>query len=434
MTKAAEYPVPTVVDRLPVSTTLGAIGLAIPLVGGRWGSYIGLPPVFLADALLILAALSTLMLPKSYPVPARFPPVYWLCWTATALFILASMLQGYGDPVTRFRDLLPWFYLLLLPAVVQWAKVAGSRRILNYLTVTLLAHAAWAIPAMLGVLPEIDLPANIFGQPLFAERPDVDVPLLAGAVVLVLHRWGTRPATLAFLVFAAGAAAAQTSRAALVGSVLAVVVYARVRGYLRGAQGVARMFAVSVIVALVVLVLLPAISSQAPDRSDAGALARAGLYGTGEASASGEGTAGARFQAWETLFDYYADRGHPALGAGAGAEIVRDSGAVRYLSGDVEVRAPHNWWVHAIVRTGYVGLLLWTALLVAGARPRSGRSNCTSRDFGRAMGALLMTSVLLAATFGVVVEAPFGSQVLLLGVALFGLSAQHEGQPQEAAR
>jgi hypothetical protein len=50
------------------------------------------------------------------------------------------------------------------------------------------------------------------------------------------------------------------------------------------------------------------------------------------------------------------------------------------------------------------------------------------------MGALLMTSVLLAATFGVVVEAPFGSQVLLLGVALFGLSAQHEGQPQEAAR
>ncbi|MGH4008768.1 MAG: O-antigen ligase family protein [Pseudonocardiaceae bacterium] len=405
---------------------LGAAGLAIPLVGGRWGSYIGISPIFLADALVILGALLTLMLPKSYPALPRFPRVYWLFWTATALFIVTSILQGYGDLVTRVRDLIPWFYLLLLPAVVQWAMVAGSRRILGYLTITLLAHAAWAIPAMLGVLPSIDLPANVFGEALFGVRADVDVPLLAASVVLVFHRWGTRPATVVFLALAAGAATAQTSRAALVSSVLAVVVFAFMRGHLRGAQGVMRVLAIVPVVALIVVVLLPRLSLSG-DQFDSGALARAGVYGSAEASASGDGTANARFEAWGILIDHYAEQGYPALGLGAGAEIVRDTGAVRYLSGDVAVRAPHNWWVHALVRTGYIGLLLWTTLLATGARLRSGRWKDRDAGFDTAMGALLMTSMCLTSTLGVVVEAPFGSQVLLVGAALFGLSAQYQG-------
>ncbi len=423
-TKTTELSAPTTVERLPVSAILGAAGLAIPLVGGRWGSYIGIPPIFLADALLILGAFCTLMLSKSYPVLARFPRVYWVLWTATALFIVACMLQGDGDIVTRIRDLIPWFYLLLLPAVVQWAMVAGSRRIVDYLTTTLLAHAAWAIPAMLGVLPSIDFPVNIFGESLFGVRADVDVPLLAGAVVLVFHRWGTRPVTVVFLVLAAGAATAQTSRAALVASVLAVVVFALVRGHLRGAQGVMRVLAALPVVALIVLVLLPRLSSST-EQFDSGALARAGVYGSAEASASGEGTAKGRFESWRILVDHYAEQGYPALGLGAGAEIVLDSGAVRHLSGDEDVRAPHNWWVHALVRTGYIGLLLWTALLVTGGRLSSGHRTGRDVGFNKAMGALLMTSICLTSTLGVVVEAPFGSQVLLVGAALFGLSAQY---------
>lgn len=425
MTKTIEGSASVTAERLPLSALLGAAGLAIPLIGGRWGSYIGIPPIFLADAFVILGALSTLMLPKSYPALARFPRFYWLCWTATALFIVVSILQGYGDYVTRIRDLIPWFYLLLLPAVVQWAMVAGSQRILDYLTITLLAHAAWAIPAMLGVLSMIELPANFFGQPVFSVRADVDVPLLAGSVVLVFHRWGTRPATVVFLVLAAGAATAQTSRAALVGSVIAAVVFAFVRGHLRGAQGVMRVLAVLPIAALIVLVLLPRLSSSS-DQFDSGALARAGVYGGAEAAAGGEGTAHGRFESWGILIGKYAEQGYPPLGLGAGAEIVRDTGAVRYLSGATDVRAPHNWWIHSFVRTGYIGLLLWIMLLVTGARSCASHRKGKDVSFNRGMGALLMTSMCLTSTLGVVVEAPFGSHVLLVGAALFGLSTQYQ--------
>jgi len=432
MTKTTERSAAATVERLPLSAMLGAAGLAIPLICGRWGSYIGISPLFLADALVISGASLTLMRPSSYPAMARFPRVYWLCWTATALFIVASMLQGYGDLVTRIRDLIPWFYLLLLPAVAQWAMVAGSRRILDYLTITLLAHAAWAIPAMLGVLPSIELPANVFGEALFGVRADVDVPLLAASVVLVFYRWGMRPATVLFLALAAGAATAQTSRAALVASVLAVVVFAFLRGHLRGAQGVVRVLAIVPMLALIVVVLLPRLSSSS-DQFDSGALARAGVYGSAEASASGEGTANARFESWKILVDHYAEEGYPALGLGAGAEIVLETGAVRYLSGATDVRAPHNWWVHALVRTGYIGLLLWIALLVTGVRLRSGRWKGRDAGFDRAMGALLMISMCLTSTLGVVVEAPFGSHVLLVGAALFGLSAQYQRIPGKSS-
>lgn len=412
-------------SRLPLGARLGALGLAIPLVGGRWGSYIGIAPVYLADLLLALGVLCTVVLPRNYP-SVRLPKLYWLLWTGTVAFLIVSLLHGYGDFVTRVRDLVPWYYLLLLPAVMQWALAAGPRRILNYLTVTLLAHAAWAIPALARLLPPLDFSQPVFGIPWFEVRPDVDVPLLAAAVVLVFYRWGSRATTLTFAILTAGAAAAQTSRAALVGSLLAVVIFARVRGHLNGAQAVVRLLGVSAVAAVIILVLLPALSARPADSFDKGALARAGLYGSTAAESSGNGTANARFQAWEVLLEHYAEEGYPALGDGAGAEIIRDTKTVPYFGGDVATRAPHNWWVHVLVRTGYVGTLLWLGLLVSGAQLTRGSLHRESdrSSFFTAMGALMMSSIVLTSTFGVVIEAPFGSQVLLIGAALFGLRAQ----------
>ncbi|MGQ0576762.1 MAG: O-antigen ligase family protein [Pseudonocardia sp.] len=421
MSRSLVRPEPTDVQRrLPVDVLIGAAGLAFPLAGGRWGSYVGVAPVYLADVLMIVGSVLTLCRPGRYC--PRYPRAFWFLWTATALFIAVAFLLGSGESVTRIRDLLPWIYLMMVPAVVQWSIAAGRRRTIRYLTVVLLMHAAWAIPALLGVLPELVVSGGVFGQPVFADRADIDVPLLAAAVVVVLHRWGSTPATITLGVFAGVAATAQTSRAALVGTALAVIVFALVRGILRGARGVVRMSGVLVALAFVVFALLPALASQAVNREDAGALARSGLYGSGEAAASGAGTADARVRAWRLMLDHYRDSGYPLLGVGAGAEIVRDSGALRYLSGDGSVRAPHSWWVHAVVRFGPVGLGLWIGLFVASIVRRADRGREPGGEFCTALGAQLTVSIMLAASLGVVIESPFGSHSLLVGIALLTMT------------
>lgn len=406
--------------RLPFAVKLGLLGIAFPVVGGRWGSYIGVQPIFLSDVLLIVGAVITFVLPRKYPPAARFPRAYWLCWSATGCFLLVSILLGEGELVTRIRDLIPWFYLLLVPAVTEWVLVAGRQRLLNYLTVVLTAHASWAIPAMLGILPSIQLPLRFVGIPVFSVRADIDVPLLAAAVLVVLYRYGARPGWIVFALCAGGAALAQTSRAALVGSVLALLLVMWFRGGLRGARGFVRAAACVVVAGMVVLIVLPASTGGEGDRFGSGALARAGLYGSASVEAGGTGTARARFDAWGILLERYAAEGCPPLGLGAGAEIVWNSGAVADLSGAADVRAPHNWWVHALVRTGYVGLLLWCALVMTASRWRPSPPRQERMSFLPALGVFLVTSVVLTGSLGVVIEAPFGSQVLILGIALLG--------------
>lgn len=417
----------SVAERLPIGAVLGAAGLAIPLVGGRWGSHIGLAPFYLADTLVLIGAAVTISGSGWRCYSPRLPRVFWATWTFTALFVVASVLTGQGSAVTRLRDLLPWIYLLLIPVVIYWATVAGRARVTKYLTCTLLMHAVWAVPAMLGILPDFTLPIGVLDEPLFDERPDIDVPLLAALVALVLH--GRRPNLwiICLVLLSAAASLTQTSRAGLVGGVVGILLFSWATGSLRGSKGVRRAFFASGAVIVTLAWVLPMVANQSEDAADAGALARAGLYGNGRASASGTGTADARARAWELVLEFYEEAGSPPLGIGAGTEIVRDSGAVLYLSGDESVRAPHNWWIHAVVRMGPLGLTLWVVCLAAAAWGNLGQVVKSQSTLLPALGALLAASVLVTASVGVVIEAPFGSHVLLIGIAALALRGTCDG-------
>lgn len=416
-------------QRLPLAATLGLAGIAVPLIGGKWGAYIGVAPVYLADALILGGALLTLLTTRRFTTLVRFSPAYWLLWTSGVVFIAAAALLGTGAVALRLRDLIPWLYLLVVPMAGQWLVAAGRARLQRYLLWTLLLHAAWAIPAMLLTDPDPNqveqqqfLP--FAAEPFFGIRTDIDVPLVVLAVVVAMRRWGLRPATLALAAGALAATLSQTSRAAMLASLVGLAVYGLVNRRTRGPSGLVKLAVAGTGVALVLALALPVLATTGLFGVDGGALARAGLLGgTGsDAAASGDYTWNDRLMAWQVLGDYYTEQGSPPFGFGPGAEVIRDSGAVKFLSGHDVVRSPHNWWVGGWVRAGPAGMGLWLLLLAAGTRPLAGRRRWKG-DHVAATGWFLVVSVLVAASAGVLIESPFGSHALLFGIALVCLPA-----------
>lgn len=399
------------------------LGLLVPVVGGKWGSYLGVgsSDIFLSDSLLVLG-LGTLFLLRT--TGARTASDLFLSTSqvlvtlAAALLTVYEFVTGNGTLLTRLRDLAPFMYLLLLPAVVWAVRALPKATLERMLNRALSLHALWSVPALLNVLPSFSLPAlSLF--PIFAPRPDIDVPLLGAFVVYTLPR-AIKSRALRWLIATAsvGAALEQTSRAALAATLIGVGAYALLQEHnkLRGAIRVTILSALAMLLAAIV------IGAGGGSAVSRGALARAGLLPSDSlAAASGQGTAEGRLEAWHLMLAYWRDAGSPVLGVGPGTEMVADSGAVQFLSGDLAVRSPHDWWIGCLVRYGPIGLMVWLLMLLSSLSYRR-LPETELRPVDRplsACGALLIISILLAASLGVVIEAPFGSQILVLALAIY---------------
>jgi len=424
--------------RLRMGTVLTLCGLCFPLVGGKWGSYIGLPgfTLFATDlcfataavAIGLRALLAFGLGPGSAHTGLRgAPPAVLLTITYLLIGTLCCVffLLGNGSPLVRLRDLIPFAGLLLLPVVATAFMELGSARSERYLWLTSCAHAMWAVPALLNILPALTLPAAFFGFPVFTPRPDIDVPLLAIFVLfLVRGRGGTRPLRILLGALCLAAGLSQTSRAALGSALLAVLCYALLRRGVwsrRPRQVVGLiLFCATVLVALAIALQL-GVSGPA-----GGALQRTGLVGSSAtaqiATESGQGTALARNQAWSTVINYWRAQGAPLLGLGPGTEIVADSGAVAFLSGDPSVRSPHNWWVGCLTRFGPLGLAAYglsiSTFMADAVRGRRLKRWRAEDIFLPQLALCVVLALLTAATLGVVIESPFGTYTLVLMLAL----------------
>jgi len=412
------------------------LGLLVPVAGGKWGSYLGIASVevFLSDTLLAAGLIGLLVCSVSAArsTGVKLSQGQFGLLLLVALFAITEFSSGAGSSVTRLRDLAPFFYLMLLPFVVGALRELKPASVVRRLDGALTVHAIWCVPAFLGVLPPISI-AAIGGFPVFATRPDIDVPLLAALTVFTLpRRISSVGLRCAVVVLIAGAALTQSSRAALGGSLVGAAVYVLFKQRSK-LQGLVRLSSAAA-VALAVLVGVQLLAG--PKLISSGAVGRAGLVGGDASSAatSGQGTAQARYVAWDLVLADWKANGSPALGERPGTEIVRDSGALTYLSGDPSVRAPHDWWVGCLARFGPVGLLLWLAMALSALSYRrsivSWPSGISRKLF--AMSLALVASLLVASTLGVVIEAPFGSQILVLALALAVTAGAQRGESHNA--
>jgi hypothetical protein len=155
-----------------------------------------------------------------------------------------------------------------------------------------------------------------------------------------------------------------------------------------------------VIYGLITAVLLGGIiSSFIPDNSS---LKRSGIIPGEDSSRNyAQGTVNARIEAQKLVLDWTFENKLEVFGAGPGREIVLESGAYKWLSGSVDVRQPHNWWVSLFSRFGFFGFFYWTFLVFYYLGPIKRSNLMQPRIF--ILGAILTTS-----TFGVILESPFG--------------------------
>lgn len=378
--------------------------LFLDLAGTKWASYLPTPVsgLYLPDAVLMGAALlASVALVSGYRVQRLGTAA--LASIGAVAYVIYRVADVFGGPspsaLLWVRDMAPFLYVALLTPLVVAAQAIPFSTLLRTVRLATAFMAVTIGGRLGGLITPIDIGSEF---PLFAPRPDADAAVL-GIGILAFGDWGSsgRPrrwvqALLLLLV------ATNYSRAGLIAaSVCVVIAAARERRELLSGWVAGTALILMGGVGLLALmwpgvVLAPLGSAEAVIR-----LASSDLE---------SGTTGARVNAWEALVAYTLRQGEVVLGSGPATQPVMASGAVTYLSGAADVRAPHNWFVGAFAYHGLVGILAWTLAFARVLLPRSLHGS-------RLLPSAGIVAYLTASLFGVIVESPFGSLPIVVMAA-----------------
>jgi len=412
--------------------TYGPLLLALYLLATtRWGSYVIPGPPYIADFVLMgLLANRALVVAAGRSRGSR---EVGFAVAAGALLAWAGMRFVFGDGASSFdaqaaRDAAPYLYavlaFLVVPLNATQAEVA--RRLINW---ALIFHLAWVtVRVVVGhsnFAPALPWSPNESLR-VFALRPDIDTVVCGLLAGLALHRaLSGRSVGMNFLLCAwalAVALAGLDARAGILAVLVQLLVVAalapvrkRETRALRERAGGAWRAADRRLAVALVIVALPVLIAAAPNAPVIKSLPL-GLKPHESHAFTGtnaDATARARLRSWSRLVDWIEeDAGRMAVGVGFGPHFYLDSGALRLLSTKQreEIRSPHNYWLNTWARLGIAGLGLVVAILVIGLRLVAlvVRKAPELRDVDL-VAILVFVAMPVAATFGVVMESPFGA-------------------------
>jgi O-antigen ligase len=334
------------------------------------------------------------------------------------------------------RDFAPYLYAvvgLLSGFAVNRATKEDRVRTIRILWTALYRHAAWCTLAVLEPGVTARMP-TVGGLRVFSLRPDFDGAVLGILGALALIRWG-QGRGFGYLVVVGVSGFVTASMGGRAGFLAfgAAIVYAVMALWRGQVSGKARWRLILVPVAgALVAALLPT--------TFAGARLLA-TFGdtTAEASfqnqhvASAEGTTAARKKAWRQLSSWIrADQDREVVGVGFGPDFLDESGANVDLLGTAvaakdTVRSPHEYFLGSWARLGLLGLVPLLAVCLGAVR-RAWRLS-PDRDELELFASLCVTTVLLAALVGVVLESPFGAVPFFWSVGI--LAADHQRRRRE---
>lgn len=410
---------------------VGTLAVAWLLFGGRWISYIGLPPLFATD-MLLGAAVVHWGLSRRYDnerlgvvkVDAPHPAL-----TLFFLYALTRFLVGGDYTLDAIRDAVPYLYAfigIVAGVAVQRATQATRDRTAKILVAALALRTVWVFVSVTwpGFAAHMPVVAPAQGLTLFKTRGDLESAVVAvfGAWMLVKLATGSRHPVWAFLaaVMAWVTVLSTESRAAVLGAgtigALTLFAVLKSREVHRGRQMVAAM-SIPVLLAAVVL-LLPATTvgqslggTFTPDSTSA-------------ASLSAQGTTQARERTWQYLWDYSQETTPRfAFGVGYGPNFMAETSALTLLtgaSGEVESnpRAPHNYALNTLLRGGLVGvaLMLWLAVAIIMRALRLALR--LPHDPLLFLATMMCVGLMIPALFGVILESPFGAVPFFWGAGV----------------
>jgi O-antigen ligase len=405
-------------DRPAATAALaGTAAVVLSLAGGKWGAYLGVPPVFPIDVLLAgaVAALTAGAALRRLPAAApgrRWPYVPLLALLGCAVLRFAA---GRDHGLVAIRDLAPYGYATaaLLAAFAYRRATPGQReRTAVLLRAALLFHLAWVAvvrvwPAVALRMPYVSVEQDLrlFGIRLASDGTVVGVTAALYLVRLVRARGrGSAAVLVGCLVLIAD----MSTRAALLSTAVALAVAVGVSiaapdgGRVRGRT-------------LALLGLLPLVTAAvalALPHTTAGSklLSSIGLRPVeSSVDATGIGTKQGRSEAWRLVVDYVAHDHAQLAGVGFGPDFLYESGGRAPLGNDEDLRAPHNFFVNTYARLGLVGLVLLAAVLIAFALAAVRVRRAVPADDLLALSVLLPVAFVVTAAVGVQIESPFGA-------------------------
>jgi O-Antigen ligase len=384
---------------------------------GRWGAHLSIHPVYAGDFLLALAmahfAVSRLLTGRREATGAAgqaWPGLGVAAFLAWALLRLAF---GGDHGLVALRDFAPYGYALIafLSANAYARSSAADRdRTMRIIELALVWHLVWVILVQLfsdGVsFADTDVAP-------FAIRSDTDGTVLAVTACLFLARHLRRGGNWR-LVVVVGSLAAMLSMASRAPVLAALTGLALTLWYYllcdsphsnRGRQlAIVGMVPLTVVVVSFVLPQTPAGSKLLASTGIVRPHNRTDLIGLG--------TQRARGAAWRRLLHYTAETPtRETIGVGFGPHFMIESEASVALVGsdDPAVRSPHNYLLGTFARLGLLGLALFGLIclrMLAGIwRVR----RFAAADDLVLLAAIVPPMILIPATVGVVLEAPFGA-------------------------
>lgn len=414
---------PAVAPRAPVGTTaapLAGIAAVCWLVATtRWGSHIGVPPFYVTDLLVALALVVLGVRLTRHPVPAPWPRL------ALVLLLLAwvviRLVWSWPWTVTTARDAAPYLYAVLGVASawsMQLTDARGRARTARWLLTALQIHAVWWLTV--SYLPQVRSPMpTVDGLQVLSVRSDMDTALAGLYAAWLLSGVLRRDRTVLRLLGLAvlwSAIVQSPSRAGFLAAVVAsvfVLIGAEVR---RARWSRRRLLAQAVIAGAAFLLIV--LVTPVGDRL----LGTVGLDQSSEGGVHARGTTNARAMTWTRLTNYQVeDPVRAVVGVGFGPDFMADSEAARTLLGSVwddplltdlpfqqSTRSPHNYWLGSWARLGVVGLALLLCLGFV-TTVRLARTWRQPGDDLVHLSALMVVSLVVPATLGVILESPFGA-------------------------
>jgi hypothetical protein len=395
----------------------GVVACAVMLGCGRWGAHLRVPPLYLGDLLLAVAAahlaVSRLLAgPRPQTAAGRgHPGIVVAAYLAWACF---RFITGEEHGLMAVRDFAPYGYGLvaLLSAGAYARSTATDRgRSLRFIEIALIFHLLWVVGSQ---VVDGTTPTGVAGTTLFTFRGE-DGGILGVTACLFFLRYLQGGGAVRLLVVAAslGSMFAMTSRAAVLATLvgLTIIIWCYFVSARNTSGGPAPRKVAMAIVAPIALVAIVAVMPSTVAGSKL--LVTLGVKeATNRVDASGLGTEQARSAAWERVRAYTTETALRAIvGVGFGPHFMIDSGAsIALLSANQEdVRSPHNYFIGTFARLGLIGSVL-LALMCVQVLLAIGRVQRFAVTDDLLMLAVIVPPMLLVeAAVGVILEAPFGA-------------------------
>lgn len=399
---------------------VGTAAVALILAATRWGSYIGVTPLFLTDVLLLLG-LAQWFVRRHLNGPslrndlvARDRPGLAVTLFLGYVLLRVAFALTQGVAINDWiRDAAPFIYSFL--AFVSAASIARStqaarNRSARIFLVALTLHLVWATFSIMTRFTGIPFPGG--AAAVFQIRPDIDMAILGvGAGVFLLRAFRTKRRfwpIVAILLSLVDVLSLQ-SRAGLISVVAALFVAYLIFYVSTPARSGRRLFS-QMLVPVAIAVLLIVLPQTGPGQRLIATIDSSSATTSEQLSA--QGTEQARRLVWTRVIEWTnEDPARQLFGSGFGNDFLSESGTLVYLEGTTydNVRSPHNYFVGIYARMGVVGLIAALALVLTLVFSLFRRLRIAAEDDVVAMSAMIVVAILPVASLGVVLEAPFGA-------------------------